>query len=87
MHKYLRLAGPVLLLTLGCSALMTLSVTISWITTAALALLLALGGLGLALPGQKSKALAWPAGFLFLQWCVLRGFAQWLLGSKKGGWR
>jgi cellulose synthase/poly-beta-1,6-N-acetylglucosamine synthase-like glycosyltransferase len=87
LHKYLRLAGPALLLMAMISSLMLVEhVFYRW----ALIAQIAFYGAALAgwlMPGFKLRVLSLPAGFVFLQVCVVRGLVSWLNMDVKGGWR
>ena len=87
LHKYLRLAGPWLLVLMLVSSLMLLERPFFLMVAAALVGGLLLALVGLALPGRKMKWLSLPAGFVFLQWCVVKGLIHWLRGTQTRGWR
>ena len=87
LHKYLRLAGPWLLVLMLTSSLLLLKRPFFLLIAAALAGFLLLALVGLALPGRKVKWLSLPAGFVFLQWCVVKGLIHWLKGTQTRGWR
>ncbi len=88
-HKYLRVLAPLFLI--GC-------LLSSWVLRALPFYRLALsaqGALwlcaltGLLFPRVRMRLLAIPAGFLFLQISVVRGFIFWLasLAKPRGGWK
>jgi cellulose synthase/poly-beta-1,6-N-acetylglucosamine synthase-like glycosyltransferase len=85
-HKYLRLAGPALLLAaLGSSA----SLAGSPFYLACLAIQVLLYGLaivGFAFPFLRIRLISVPAGFLFLNLMTLRGFFRFLFGPSGGAW-
>ena len=85
-HKYLRLAGPLLLmLVLGFSAALRhepFYVLCFW----GQVLLYILALLGLALPKLKWKPFSLPAGFVFLNWMTIRGLFHYLSGPSTGAW-
>ncbi|MEI6533956.1 MAG: glycosyltransferase [Verrucomicrobiaceae bacterium] len=83
-HKYLRIAGPVLLSATFLSCVILHDHPIYLATLIAQLLLGTLGVLGLAMPGLKSKALSIPAAFLFLQISIIRGFGFWLRTQYRG---
>lgn len=88
-HKYLRIAAPAFLT--GCLAAswrlraLPLYAAMWW----AQVFLWALAVVGLLLPGLRVRILCIPAGFLFLQVSVVRGFVFWLksLGRPQTGWK
>ncbi len=87
LHKYLRLAGPVLI-AMTMIASLALSAHRFFAFAAALqGLCVLLAAIGLVTRSKTAKAFAIPAGFLFLQWCVVRGFFYWLGNRQRGGWR
>ena len=86
-HKYLRLAGPLLLAVL---------LALSWVLRGqpcyGAALVLQAGFYVMALlawsmPGLKWRLPAMAAGFLFLQFCIVRGFFHWLTLKSQKGWK
>jgi len=90
-HKYLRLAGPALLVVCLVSNL----VMMSW---QPMYLLLMLGQilfycaafLGMLIRDCSWRLLTVPAGFLFLQWLCVRGFFEWLrrsMSAADGTWK
>lgn len=84
-HKYLRLAGPLLLVLCLISNLLLAVEQPMY-----LLLLLGQGGfycaalLGMLFRNCGSKVLTVPAGFLFLQWLCVLGFFEWLRRSMTG---
>ena len=84
-HKYLRLAGPLLLVICLVS-------NVFLITWHPIYLLLLAGQAGfylVALLGMLFRDCGWklltvPAGFLFLQWLCVRGFFEWLRRTMNG---
>ena len=86
-HKYLRLAAPLFLLTALAANLAlatrpfyqaTLAVQVLFYTAAALGFL----------PGlRRLRALALPAGFVFLNAMTLRGFHHYLTRPDRTGWK
>jgi hypothetical protein len=85
-HKYLRLAGPLLLLaSLASSA----SLARSPFYRACLgvqAVLYLLAVAGLALPSLNTRLFSIPAGFLFLNLMTLRGLLRFFFGTRGGAW-
>ena len=68
-HKYLRLAGPWLLVAILVSSLLLAMVSLFYSIAAGLQIACYLAGIvGLLLPRIRSKIVTIPAGFLFLQW-------------------
>ena len=85
-HKYLRVLSPVFLAsTLICSFLLREHLLIAAAFWTQIVLWI-LGILGLAVPATKSKLIAIPAAFTFLQLCVVRGFVFWAARSG-GAWK
>jgi len=85
-HKYLRLAGPLLLLAaLGSSALLAGN-PFYRTCLAAQVLLYFLATAGLAAPFLPGRVFSIPAGFLFLNLMTLRGFFRFLFGRSGGAW-
>lgn len=88
-HKYLRIAAPLFLA--GCLVsswqlrASPLFASALWSQVALWALALA----GLALPRLRLRFISIPAGFLFLQISVVRGFFFWLasLAKSHGSWK
>jgi cellulose synthase/poly-beta-1,6-N-acetylglucosamine synthase-like glycosyltransferase len=87
LHKYLRLAGPVLLLIVFLTSLLLIHQPFFLAATALQVGMGLMAFAGLMIPGLKERLFALPAGFLFLQWCVVKGFVQWLVGNQQRGWR
>jgi cellulose synthase/poly-beta-1,6-N-acetylglucosamine synthase-like glycosyltransferase len=86
-HKYLRLLGPILLTLVLLASLLLLQrpfYRVALVLQVGVGLLALIGWMA---PGQRSRVVTLPAGFLFLQWCVVKGFLGWLLGSPGKGWR
>lgn len=84
-HKYLRLTGPLLLVSaLGSSAVLAAH---PFYRTALLlqAAFYLLGGLGMAVP-SKIRILSIPAGFLFLNLMVARAFWHYLTNADPARW-
>jgi len=86
-HKYLRLAGPLLL---------AIVLALSWVLREQpcyrAALVLQTGFYVVALLAGRMPRLRWrvpamAAGFLFLQICIVRGFFHWLTLKSQKGWK
>lgn len=87
LHKYLRLAGPVLLLLTWAASLALMPGLFFTLVASVHGAFALLAVMGLLLPRKRTKWLSWPAGFVFLQWCVVKGFAWWSMGTRTRGWR
>ncbi len=85
-HKYLRLAGPVLLVTilLTNAGLLTLPFYQAVFGLQIVFYLLALTGL--LVPQLKAKLFALPAAFAFLNWMIVRGFLHYVSAPQGGAW-
>lgn len=88
-HKYLRILAPLFLA--GCLIASWRLSSITWyrMVFAGQIVVWLLGVAGLLLPGLRWRVLTVPAGFLFLQISVVRGFIFWLasLAKPQGGWK
>jgi len=85
-HKYLRLAGPVLLLLILLTSIGLVSSPFYRVMLGLQALFYLLALIGLLAPQLKVKIFALPAGFMFLNWMVVRGFLYYLKAPKSGTW-
>ncbi|MCD6049690.1 MAG: pgaC 3 [Verrucomicrobia bacterium] len=85
-HKYLRLAGPVLLVTilLTNAGLLKLPFYQAVFGLQIVFYLLALTGL--LVPQLKAKLFALPAAFVFLNWMIVRGFLHYVSAPQRGAW-
>ncbi len=90
-HKYLRLAGPVLLVVCLVSNLMLISWHPLFILTMVGQLAFYLFAvIGLLVPSSGWRLLTVTSGFVFLQWLCVRGFFEWLRRSMSradGTWK
>jgi cellulose synthase/poly-beta-1,6-N-acetylglucosamine synthase-like glycosyltransferase len=85
-HKYLRLAGPLLLLsTLISSALLT-PIPFYRACLALQLLLYTLAAIGLAIPSLRLRLFSIPAAFLFLNLMTLRGLSTYLFTKPSAAW-
>jgi poly-beta-1,6-N-acetyl-D-glucosamine synthase len=85
-HKYLRLAGPFLLMiVLGTGAALRQE-PFYGICFWGQVLFYMLAFLGLALPQLRWKPFSLPAAFLFLNWMTVYGFFHYLSGPSTGAW-
>jgi cellulose synthase/poly-beta-1,6-N-acetylglucosamine synthase-like glycosyltransferase len=85
-HKYLRLAGPLLLLaTLASSACLGRSPFYRACLGGQVVLYL-LAVAGMALPSLHTRIFSIPAGFLFLNLMTLRGLLRFFFGIRGGAW-
>jgi cellulose synthase/poly-beta-1,6-N-acetylglucosamine synthase-like glycosyltransferase len=85
-HKYLRLAGPLLLVGALASSACLAGQPFYRACLGLQVLLYLLAAAGLALPSLRSYPFSIPAGFLFLNVMVLRGFFRFLAGPRGGAW-
>lgn len=85
-HKYLRLAGPLLLLLVLTSSAALQESPFYAVCFWAQIVLYLLAMFGLAMPGLKWKVFSLPAGFLFLNWMTVRGLLHYLSGPGTGAW-
>lgn len=88
-HKYLRVLGPLFLLGCFVSSWELRAVPLYSAALGCQAALWSLAMAGLMLPRIRFRLLSIPAGFLFLQLSVVRGFIFWLtsLAKPQGGWK
>ncbi len=86
-HKYLRLLGPVLLGAIFVSSAMLAHRGFFAAALTLQAVFVLLATIGRLTKGKGGKVFSLPAGFLFLQWCVVKGFVSWLLDGPRKGWR
>lgn len=85
-HKYLRLAGPLLLaVCLVTSLLLAGGSRFFLLVVAGQALCYGCALLGFLLPKVRFRLLTIPSGFLFLQWQSARAFGYYLSHRKSGG--
>jgi cellulose synthase/poly-beta-1,6-N-acetylglucosamine synthase-like glycosyltransferase len=85
-HKYLRLAGPVLLI---CALASSACLSHSPLYRACLGtqvVLYLLAAAGLALPSLRPRLFSIPAGFLFLNLMTIRGLVRFFFGPRGGAW-
>jgi cellulose synthase/poly-beta-1,6-N-acetylglucosamine synthase-like glycosyltransferase len=85
-HKYLRLAGPVLLLCALAASACLAGTPFYRACLAAQVLLYLLAAAGLAAPSLKMRVFSVPAGFVFLNLMTLRGFFRFFFGPRGGAW-
>lgn len=85
-HKYLRLAGPALLLAALASSASLAAIPFYRACLALQGLLYFLAAAGLAIPLLRMRLFSIPAGFLFLNVMTLRGFFRFLFGHTGGAW-
>jgi cellulose synthase/poly-beta-1,6-N-acetylglucosamine synthase-like glycosyltransferase len=86
-HKYLRLAGPALLLCAIASSACLARNPVYRIAFGAQILLYLLAAAGLAIPSLRIRLFSIPAGFLFLNFMILRGLIRFLFGPAGGAWQ
>ena len=85
-HKYLRLAGPLLLVCALASSAALRGIPLYRACLGLQLLLYALAAAGLAIPLLRFRLFSLPAGFLFLNLMTLRGFFRFLFGPGGGAW-
>ena len=85
-HKYLRLAGPLLLVCALVSSACLWRFPFYRACLGAQVLLYLLAAAGLALPALRPRLFSIPAGFLFLNLMTLRGFVRFFFGPRGGAW-
>ncbi len=86
-HKYLRLAGPLLLTVLLVCSWLLRAQPLYFAAFVAQSSLYLGAVLAWRLPGLKMRVLSMAAGFLFLQVCIVRGFFWWLDMKPRQGWK
>lgn len=86
-HKYLRLAGPLMLAALLVCSWALRAQPLYLAAFIAQACLYIGAVLAWCLPGLKMRVLSMAAGFLFLQVCIVRGFFWWLGMKPRQGWK
>ncbi|MEW6306434.1 MAG: glycosyltransferase [Verrucomicrobiota bacterium] len=84
-HKYLRLLGPVLMLLTFVTNALLLDLAFYRLLFSGQCGFYLLALTGMVFPG-KSKLLALPAGFVFLNWMTVRGFWYFLTRANRPGW-
>jgi hypothetical protein len=85
-HKYLRLAGPLLLVCALASSAFLARSPFYRACLGAQVVLYVLAAAGLALPSLRPRLFSIPAGFLFLNLMTLRGFLRFFFGPRGGAW-
>ena len=85
-HKYLRLAGPALLLCALATSARLARIPIFSACLGLQILLYLLAVAGLALPSLHTRLVSIPTGFLFLNLMTIRGFLRFFLGPRAGSW-
>jgi cellulose synthase/poly-beta-1,6-N-acetylglucosamine synthase-like glycosyltransferase len=85
-HKYLRLAGPLLLVTALAANAALAAIPFYHACLVLQLMLYGLATAGLAIPCLRGRLFSIPAGFLFLNLMTLRGFIRFLLGKTGGAW-
>lgn len=85
-HKYLRLAGPFFLLLMFLSNAALLASPFYQVLFWGQCLFYVLAGLGQLAGSRRSRLLALPAGFVFLNGMALAGLWYYLTGSYRSGW-
>lgn len=77
-HKYLRLAVPWLMVAILLLTLAAPKSPLIWLLLMGQIAAYAAAGIGLLLPGCRSRLLSIPAGFLLLQWACLKALFAYL---------
>jgi cellulose synthase/poly-beta-1,6-N-acetylglucosamine synthase-like glycosyltransferase len=85
-HKYLRLAGPILLAGLLVSSARLASLPAYGACLGVQLTLYAFAAAGLAMPSLRLRLFSIPAGFVFLNLMTLGGFFRFFFGPKGGAW-
>ncbi len=85
-HKYLRLLAPFLLAALFASNLALLAHRLYRLPFICQSCFYALAIVGIALPSARSRILSLPAGFLFLNITIVRGFIHFLRSPDAHRW-
>jgi len=85
-HKYLRLAGPALLVCAFLSSACLARITFYRACLGLQIFLYLLAAAGLALPSLRMRVFSIPAGFLFLNFMTVRGFFRFFFGPRSGAW-
>jgi len=85
-HKYLRLAGPVLLVCALASCACLAGIPMYRAFLGLQLLLYCLAAAGLALPSLRMLLFSVPAGFVFLNVMTLRGLFRFFFGPRTGAW-
>jgi len=85
-HKYLRLAGPILLLCAFVSCACLANIPMYRALLGLQLLLYCLAAAGLALPSLRMILFSVPAGFVFLNVMTLRGLFRFFFGPRGGAW-
>jgi hypothetical protein len=85
-HKYLRLAGPAILVFALASSACLAGIPFYRAALGLQILLYLLAAAGLAAPSLRMRLFSIPAGFLFLNLMTLRGLVRYLFGPRGGAW-
>jgi cellulose synthase/poly-beta-1,6-N-acetylglucosamine synthase-like glycosyltransferase len=86
-HKYARLTAPAALAgALGMAAILAPRHPFYALCLAGQAAAYGLAAVALLKPRWRSRWLAWPAGFVFLNWMTVRGMWYYLRPPKQVGW-
>jgi hypothetical protein len=86
-HKYLRLAGPFLMLLILLTNLAMLSLPLYQLLLAGQILFYAVAMIGIFFSRKKSLLFSAPAGFVFLNVAVLSGFWLYFCRPARSGWQ
>ena len=86
-HKYLRLAGPWLLLQLLCLSWVLRGLWLPCLALVAQVAFYAAALLSGRAPGFKGRVPGMAAGFVFLQVCMVKGLFYWLALKPQKGWK
>jgi hypothetical protein len=85
-HKYLRLAGPLLLAGALGSSMYLSHIPVYRACLGAQVVLYVLAAAGLAAPSLRARPFSIPAGFLFLNLMTLRGLVRFFFGPRGAAW-
>lgn len=87
LHKYLRLMGPLFLVTLFIISTLLRDNTIYLIITLFQIFIYIISLVIWNTSIIKIRLFTILASFLFLQWCIVQGFVHWLTKKSSGGWK
>ncbi len=85
-HKYLRLLGFPLLVSMMAANVALLHVPGYRVLLCGQFVFYALASLGILVPSLRHRVFALPASFVFVNWRTMLGLRDYLLASRKPGW-
>ena len=86
-HKYLRLLGPLFLLSLLLANSALLHDPWYRFLFGGQCLFYGFAFVGLSFPARRGVCFSLPAGFVFLNWLALAGLGHFLRGTHRQGWQ